>query len=527
MKKLLTGFFLCFVGSIAMNAQNVIWTDVKKSTEVKKSAATANRAFDDDSLNTDSVLDASVFIPESFEANVDSLLNSWHVQYYVKQRPKSNTYYDNTPVSDAVYKDRLSRLPRIMEMPYNQVVRNCIDLYINRKRTIEYMLGLADFYFPMIEQALDENQLPLELKYLAIVESALNPTAVSRAGATGLWQFMLPTGKAYGLEINSLVDERRDPVKATYAACRYFKDMYNIYGDWNLVIAAYNCGPGNVNKAIRRAGGKRDYWAIYNYLPRETRSYVPFFIAANYAMNYYAQHGLTPVSTSLPLVTDSIMVNELLHLGQVAQMLNIDIEMLRALNPQYKQDIIPGNNSPRPLLLPSTDVYAFISLGDSIYRYKSEEFFVNRSYVEPGEGSESQQSPSHERIVHRVRQGETVNAIANRYGVTVTQVKNWNRLKSSKVKAGTRLTLYVDNGGVRKSKQTSPNSTANSQKPKTPVSSQASGNATFTKYKVKSGDSFYTISKKYPGVSIKDLMEINKTSSAKLKVGQIIKIPTV
>jgi len=449
MKKILSGLIVCFTGAVVMmNAQNVIWTDTK---EPKSISAVTQKTLKNNSLNTDSLLDTNVFIPESFETNVESLLNSWHVNYYVKQHPKDNEH-GNIQVSAAVYKDRLSRLPFIMEMPYNEVVGRCIDLYVNRRGSIiEYMLGLADFYFPMIEQALDENRLPLELKYLAIVESALNPTAVSRAGATGLWQFMLPTGKIYGLEINSLVDERRDPVKATYAACRYFKDMYDIYGDWNLVIAAYNCGPGNVNKAIRRAGGKRDYWAIYNHLPRETRSYVPLFIAACYAMNYHSKHGLTSVSTSLPLATDTVMVNDLLHLEQVAQMLNVDKEMLRALNPQYKRDIIPGNNGAKPLRLPITDISAFVGIGDTIYRYKSEEFFVNRSFVEPaGEDSKSRSS-SHERIVHRVRAGETVSSIASKYGVTVAQVKKWNGLKSTKIRKGAKLTLFVDNGGIRMS----------------------------------------------------------------------------
>jgi len=492
MKNLLIGFILCFAYAVAANAQS-------------------------------DTLDTNIFIPESFEANVDSLLNSWHVQYYVKQLPQNETHV-NVQVSDAVYKNRLSKLPHIIEMPYNEVVRKCIDLYINKKRTIQYMLGLADFYFPMIEQALDENRLPLELKYLAIVESALNPVAVSRAGATGLWQFMLPTGKAYGLEINSLVDDRRDPVKATYAACQYFKDMYDIYGDWHLVIAAYNCGAGNVNKAIRRAGGKRDYWAIYNYLPRETRSYVPLFIAANYAMNYYAEHGLSPVSTSLPLATDTIMVNDLLHLGQVAQMLNMDIEMLRALNPQYKRDIIPGNNSARPLLLPATNAYAFVSLEDTIYRYKSEEFFVNRTYVEPGG---STWVSNQERVVHRVRSGETMNAIANKYGVTTAQIKKWNGLNSSRVNQGTRLTLYIDNGGFSMSDEQTSTDSASTPRVTTPKTTQASGSADYIKYKVKPGDTFSSISRKYPGMSVDKLMKFNNTSNPKLIVGQIIKVPTI
>ena len=515
MRKLLTGFILCFVVLVAMNAQNVIWTDSKDSERTVAAA--------------DTILDTSVFVPESFEDNVDSLLNSWQVHYYVKQRPKDNSN-ENIQVSDAVYRDRLSRLPRIIEMPYNEVVGNCIDLYVNKKGTvIEYMLGLADFYFPMIEQILDENRLPLELKYLAIVESALNPTAVSRAGATGLWQFMLPTGKAYGLEINSLVDERRDPVKATYAACRYFKDMYDIYGDWNLVIAAYNCGAGNVNKAIRRAGGKRDYWAIYNYLPRETRSYLPLFIAANYAMKYYNQHGLTPVSTSLPLATDTVMVNDLLHLEQVAQMLNVDIEMLRALNPEYKRDIIPGNTGPRPLLLPASYASAFVSLGDSIYRYRSEDFLVNRSYVEP-EGRSSGWGSNQQHIVHRVKNGETMNIIASNYGVTVAQIKKWNGLRSSKVRAGMRLTLHVDNGGVPMSDETPASidsSSARNKKITKTATAQATGDKAFTHYKVKSGDTFSSISQRYPGVSVRDLMEINKINNSKLRIGQIIKIPTV
>ncbi|MDR1161342.1 MAG: lytic transglycosylase domain-containing protein, partial [Tannerellaceae bacterium] len=289
-------------------------------------------------LSTDALAEAIGIIPESLDANVDSLLQSWHVQYFSNTDDYCHDDENNVYFPDEVVRDRLERLPHLIPMTFNSVVRNSINLYTERRRNlVRYMLGMADYYFPLMEQILDEHDLPLELKYLAVVESALNPTAVSRVGASGFWQFMLPTGKSYGLEINSLVDERRDPVKATYAACRYFKDMYDIYQDWHLVLASYNCGPGNVNKAIRRAGGKMDFWQIYQYLPRETRSYVPLFIAANYVMNYSCEHNICPVETTLPLSTDTIMVTRMLHLQQVADLTQMDIEQIRALNPQYKR----------------------------------------------------------------------------------------------------------------------------------------------------------------------------------------------
>lgn len=523
MKRILFTLLTTWVCTSAIHAQVALWDELKSS---------GNNHYENDLSCEDSTeIDNTFFIPESFESNVDSLLNSWHVNYYVNRTPGYDTY-EHPYVSDSVYLERLSRLPHIIEMPYNEVVRNCIELYVARKRNIiPYMLGLADFYFPMIEQALDEKGLPLELKYLAIVESALNPTALSRAGASGLWQFMLPTGKIYGLEINSLVDERRDPVKATYAACQYFKDMYNIYGDWHLVIAAYNCGPGNVNKAIRRAGGKRDYWAIYNYLPRETRSYVPLFIAANYAMNYYSQHGMSPVSTDLPLSTDTIMIDKMLHFDQISEMLKIDKGMLQALNPQYKQNIVPGNTKARALILPSTYAYAFVSMEDTIYKYKSEEYFTNRSYVVPGVGGSSKALASNnnqERVTHKVRSGETLNKIANRYGVTSSQIKKWNGLKSNKLTAGRRLTIYTDNGGyVASNNSSSTTTTTKSSTQQSTSKSNTSQKKSSGKYKVRQGDTFSSISQKYPGVNAQDLMKMNNTKSAKLKVGQVINVPSV
>lgn len=470
----------------------------------------------------------SIYIPESLESNVDSLLQSWHVNYYTERDDKCLDFDHNINPHDSVYVERLSRLPHIMEMVYNEPVKNCIKLYTERRRKlVQYMLGLADFYFPMIERILDENDLPLELKYLAVVESALNPTALSRAGASGLWQFMLPTGKIYNLEINSLVDERRNPEKATYAACRYLKDMYAVYGDWNLVIASYNCGPGNVNKAIRRAGGKKDYWAIYDYLPKETRSYVPLFIAANYVMNYHCEHNICPVSTSLPLSTDTIMVDKPLHLEQVAQCLKIDIEQLRALNPEFKRDIIPGNSKPYALKLPTTYTYAFIEAGNSLFDYKKEDFFPNRTYAGPGAASLAA-NISNEKVIHRVAKGETMLAIANHYGVTTAQIRKWNQLKSTRIAAGKRLVLYVDNGGYladNKPSGSSQNMATNNSKSPEKESLATHLSSSYKNYKVRKGDSFYVIAKRFPGVNAQELMKLNNMRSSALKVGQVIKVP--
>jgi membrane-bound lytic murein transglycosylase D len=268
-------------------------------------------------------------------------------------------------------------------MAHNDVVQKFIDRYSGRLRhSISYMLGASNFYMPIFEQALEAYQMPLELKYLPIIESALNPKAVSRVGATGLWQFMLATGRQYGLQVNSLVDERRDPIKSSYAAARYLKDLYRIFGDWNLVIAAYNCGPENINKAIRRSNGEKDYWQIYPYLPKETRGYVPAFIAANYIMTYYSQHNICPMTTRLPAKTDTIMVNKNVHLEQIAAVLGINIDLLRSLNPMYRRDIVPGLSEPMPVRLPITEVGRFIDLQDSIFNHRSDELLNRRVEVE-------------------------------------------------------------------------------------------------------------------------------------------------
>jgi len=303
----------------------------------------------------------------------------------------------NPEYSKQEFVDRLYRMPCVMEMAYNDVVQKFIDRYSGRlRRSISYMLGASNFYMPIFEEALEMYQLPLELKYLPIIESALNPTAVSRVGAAGLWQFMPGTGKQYGLKLNSLVDERRDPVKSSQAAARYLRDLYKIFGDWNLVIAAYNCGPENINKAIRRANNVtslkgadgeplpvvKDYWHIYPYLPRETRGYVPAFIAANYIMTYYSLHNICPMTTRLPAKSDTVMVSRNVHLEQVAEVVGLNIDLLRSLNPMYRRDVVPGATEPSPLRLPLADVGRFLDLEDSVYNHRASELLNRRAEVE-------------------------------------------------------------------------------------------------------------------------------------------------
>lgn len=472
-------------------------------------------------LPADSIVEEIVgIIPESLDSDIDSLLHSWHVQYFTKREDYCHDDEENVYFPDSVYASRLASLPRIIPMPYNNVVRDCIDLYTERRRNlVRYMLGMADYYFPIIEEVLDKHGLPIELKYLAVVESALNPVALSRVGACGLWQFMLPTGKQYGLTINSLVDDRRDPMKATEAACAYFKDMYAIYKDWSLVMASYNCGPGNVNKAIKRSGGKTNFWDIFPYLPKETRSYVPLFIAANYVMNYYCDHNLCPLETNLPLATDTIHVNKMLHLQQVSEVLQVDLEQLRALNPQYKRDIVPGNTGDAVLKLPASDTYAFVDKEDSIYQYQVEEFLP--SYLVTINGGSTSGVATLEQVTHIVLKNENIYTIANRYGVTPQEIKKWNRLSSNRLARGKRLKLYVDNGGVYLSAKNAQKEKAVSASP----AQKAEKKDGYIAHKVRSGESLYSIASKYPGVSAQTLKQANNLSDSKIIPGQVLKIP--
>lgn len=386
------------------------------------------------------VQEETLVFPESMQSDMDSLYWDWQSKYLISIDENCQMTSSNPVVSDSIYIDRLSRIPSVIEMPFNDIVKKHIEAYTGRLRNkVSFMLAAANFYMPLFEEALDTYDLPMELKYLPIIESALNPKALSRQRASGLWQFMLRTGKIYGLDNNTLVDERRDPVKSTWAAVRYLKDLYNIYNDWSLVLAAYNCGPGNVNKAIRRAGGETDYWKIYPFLPKETRGYVPGFIAANYVMTYYCEHGICPMDSQLPAISDTIHINKDLHLQQVASVCNIDIEQLRSLNPQFKKDIIPGNSKAYALQLPNNTANIFIEREDSIYAYEAKKYLNKRRTVAVSEASTPKNAKGAK--YHKIRKGDTLGGIARKYGVSVRQLRDLNGIRGNNITAGKNLRI--------------------------------------------------------------------------------------
>ena len=351
--------------------------------------------------------------------------------------------HDTTTLPDSVYKARLQALPCVIELPYNERVRAFILWYVKRNaKQVARMTRMSEYYFPMFEEALGRYELPYELKYLPIIESALNPMARSRVGAAGLWQFMPATAKLFGLEVNSLVDERMDPVRATDAACRFLGSMFNVYHDWTLVIAAYNCGSGNVNKAIRRAGGKRDFWSIYPYLPRETRNYVPIFIAANYAMNYGTEHGICKAPIEKTMITDTIRTTQRMHLQQVGESLGIDMAELRRLNPQYTRDILPGGNE-YALCLPADKMGLYIEREDSIRAYKADSLINNRraeidmAKVTSVNGLRRVNGVTY----YTIKNGDSLGKIAKKFHCSVRQIKQWNGLKNDNIRAGKKLKI--------------------------------------------------------------------------------------
>ena len=415
------------------------------------SMAQAQGSNDDNEISvTDSKGNQEVIeFPEAMGYELDSLMNLYMAKTYLDEDEDCQMKDINPVFEKEVYIDRLSRIPSIIEMPYNDVVQKFIDRYSGRLRhSVSYMLGASNFYMPIFEEALEAYELPLELRYMPVIESALKPTAVSRAGATGLWQFMLPTGKRYGLNVNSLVDERRDPIKSSYAAAQYLSDLYKVFGDWTLVIAAYNCGPEQVNKAIRRSNGERDYWKIYPYLPKETRGYVPAFIAANYIMTYYCDHNICPMKTRLPAKTDTLMLSKNVHLEQIAAVCGVSIDELRALNPAYRRDVIPGATELSCLRLPQTEVGKFIDNEDSIYNYKSEELMAKRTEVEINKQAASTTSSKRSATRRKsrtraryvtIRSGQTLSELAEKHGTTVSRLKRLNGLKGTSIRAGKKL----------------------------------------------------------------------------------------
>ncbi len=501
---------------------------------------------------------------------LDSLVHSWYFKRNAAigtDKKYEPTFRSAAPAMsdsamDLVYIKRLESLPTIFPMTYNANVKSWIELYTKRNRRTPYLIGLSDYYFPIMEEILDSYGLPLELKYLSVIESALNPRATSRAGAVGLWQFIYSTGKMYDLEISSMVDERRDPIKATHAACQFLKDMYGVYGDWALVIAAYNCGPGNVNKAISRSGGKTDYWKIYPYLPRETRDYVPAYIGALYTMTFYEEHGLVPVKPDMNIFTDTVMVKEKVHLMQVAEVMGIPFEELVELNPQYRKYIIPGNSRPYPLRLPVKQTARFVAMQQNIYNYQDSTLLGKKEMVvTPPEFKRSKYdtysygtttseytAPSttgKKKVTYTVKQGDTYGYIASWFHVKVSDVKYWNNAVSNKLSLGQSLEIWVPikkydhyakldalnfeqkqaatelvtaSTGGKKTTGSAPGSKVSSNKP---------ADNSYVWHKIQSGDNLWTIAQRYPGVSDADIKRINGFTNAdltRLQTGQYIKI---
>lgn len=517
--------------------------------------------------------------PEDYTVEVsDSLLNIWYTHKVASDEEMEVYDMDSvrfeSNVPDEVYIERLKKMNSFISLPYNDIVKNYIILYSEKMPVkMAHILGLCKYYMPIFEETFNKYDIPEELKAMAVIESALNPLAVSRAGAKGMWQFMYSTAKMYGLHIDSFVDERLDPVKSAEAAAQYLKDAYEIFGDWNLAIASYNCGAGNVNKAIRRSGGKRAFWDIWPYLPRETRGYGPAFVGALYTMTYYKEHGIRPEVIEMPLHIDTLKITRQLHLRQVADLTEAPIEELKNLNPQYRHEIIPGDRE-YILRIPYAYTNAFIEFEDSLYRHKVDEYFNPVAIKKIKDGGDG------ERITYKVKSGDTLGKIAGRYRCTVAQIRRWNNLKNNTIRIGQRLVIYRGGNSSGATSSVSSSSSTSSQsssaqsstgtatytvksgdtlssiaarhglslselkslnvltnnnikagqklKVRATAKSQqnsASSTGEYTEYTVKSGDSFYSIAKNYPGISAQNIMDFNGLSSSKLKPGMKIRIP--
>lgn len=472
--------------------------------------------------------------------NIDSLLNQWYLTHepFCDTLDFEITANDSTYIlADSIYIQRINQIPAIIDLAYNKTVKREIIRYTRPswKKYVEPLIGRAEYYFPMFEEILDLYGLPIELKYLPIIESAINPRAVSRAGATGMWQFMYSTGKFYDLKINSYVDERRDPVKATHAAARYFLNMYDRYGDWTLALAAYNCGPGNVNRAIRRSG-KNTYWGIYDYLPRETRGYVPRYIAVAYLMNYYHQHDMVAQRYEMPQITDTVMISgNVLKLNQVSEVLGIPEKQLKDLNPQYKRGVIPATKNDYALTLPFCYTTQFIEKKDSILTYKPGNNRQTASAVKPNTYKAYSSTKNKSKVVYTVKSGDSVGLIAQWFGVSSSDIKYWNNMYNNKIIVGDKLVIYVpkDKADVYKrlnymnydQKQQFAGKGTNRNETTTVKLKSGQSNNDYVYYRIKKGDNFWNIAKRYPDVTCKDILEINNFSkNTRINPGDIIKI---
>ena len=437
-------------------------------------------------------------LPQSMTMELDSLMQLYNAKMYLRPDSTCNMPDVNPVYEPDVYKERLSRLPTIIEMPYNSIVQAFIDRYTgDLRRSVAYMLGAQNFYMPVFEEALDAYGLPLELKYLPVIESALNPKIRSKAGAVGLWQFMMSTAKRYNLTINSLVDERRDIVKSSYAAAHYLSDLYKIYKDWNLVIAAYNCGTDKINKAIRRSHGERDYWRIYPRLPQETRGYVPAFIAANYVMNYYCDHNICPLSSDLPAKTDTVMVDRDIHFEQIAHVLNISIDELEDLNPQYRRDLVNGHSELSSLRLPASLISQFIDMEDSIYAFNAKDYKPKRSEVEVNDNATYLVKKNQvERVPAKPEQDKTTDSKSDNDSLQEKASSSRSRSKSSRSTSSRRSTKKSRS---KKSKEQTKHVT------------------------VKSGDTLSEIAERN-GTTVKKLRQLNGIKGSSIVTGKKIRV---
>ena len=471
---------------VEMNTQPT--TEVKVDTKAKK---TKKKALQNDSVQmlyteevrpiatrvvyemaADSAIsEKDIKFPEFITEDFDKQLSNWQAQTYLQKVDKKQSKNKNLNVSDTIYAKRLASMPTIVRMPYNNMVRTFIDTYVKRgHRQVSFMLGVSELYMPIFDEEINRAGIPYELRYLPIIESGLNATATSFAGARGLWQFMIGTGNHYGLKSNNYIDERLDPIKSTEAAVRYLKDLYKMFNNWELAIASYNCGPGNVKKAIIRSGGSTDFWKIYDWLPAETRGYLPAFIAANYAMTFYNDHGIAPMTPKVPITTDTVHVNKNLHFNQIVEVCGIDIEEIRALNPQYLKDIIPGANETYVLRLTNESITKFVEKEDVVYKHEVDKYFPPADIAKmlndaklfaskrssksssdskddkkgkKGKNSKNSKNGKNGKLIkYKIKPGDTLGGIAIKHDVTVKQIMKWNNMKDTRIRDGKFLNIY-------------------------------------------------------------------------------------